>query len=140
MTEQKFIVGVDFDGTIFGDEFPDTGPPNMAVINKIKEFQKHKCEIVLWTCREGDFLLDAVEKCKNIGIEFDAINENSPSQVAHMKEMQELHGQKSYGEFAKRKIYANVYVDDRSPGSIDFFLRINVAATVEQFRKRHGYE
>lgn len=140
MTEQKFIVAMDFDGTIFGDKFPDTGPPNMAVIEKIKEFQRNNCEVVLWTCREGAFLVDAVEKSKSVGLIFDAVNENAPSQVAHMKEMLLLHGEKSYGEFATRKIYANVYVDDKAPGSIDFFLRINVPATCDNFRKRHGYD
>lgn len=38
--------------------------------------------------------------------------------------------------FATRKIFADLYVDDKSPGSIDFFLSIDVNKTCETFKNR----
>jgi len=134
MPDKKFVIAIDFDGTLFIDDFPKVGHPNMMVVNKLKEFRKQpNTEIILWTCREGRFLDDAIERCRSIGIEFDAVNENSPTQKLYAYEQSRLHNDNVYAEFSKRKIFAHIYVDDRSPGSIDYFLRINVYETCKNF-------
>ena len=38
--------------------------------------------------------------------------------------------------FATRKIFADIYIDDRSPGSIEFFLSIDVERTCKNYEKR----
>jgi hypothetical protein len=38
--------------------------------------------------------------------------------------------------FANRKIYANIYVDDKSPGSIEYFLKLNAVDVIQNKRKR----
>jgi hypothetical protein len=78
---------------------------------------------VLWTCREGNSLQEALERCEEIGLQFDAVNDNSPSQKKYMED------QKRKGEiFALRKIFADFYADD-SAHNLDFFLKIDVEKT-----------
>lgn len=101
-TQPQFnIVAVDFDGTLCVDCFPNIGAPNLALINTLQEWQLNKTKLILWTCRCGDALNDAVYWCKEHGLYFDAINENVP-------EIIEKYGSES------RKITADIYIDDKS--------------------------
>jgi len=126
-----FLIATDYDGTIFEGSWPEEGDPKQDVIDKLKAFKEEGAEIALWTCREGVSLEEAMKRCAEVGLEFDAVNENTPSQLAYMKKKVEE------GEvFATRKIFADIYVDDRAPGSIDYFLDIDVKATCDNFRKR----
>lgn len=100
----KFIA-VDFDGTLCINKFPKIGKVN-AINRKVHEVVKQlKSEghiLILWTCREdgpnGKYLKEAIEWCKTQGLEFDYINENPES---------------PWGD-TKRKIYADLYIDDKS--------------------------
>ena len=125
----SFILAMDFDGTLFEDDFPNIGPSKADIVAKVKEFKENGSEIVLWTCREGKFLDEAVEECKKVGIEFDAVNSNAPSQKKFMEEQMKL-GR----PLALRKIYANFYCDDKAL-NLDIFLKIDVKATCERFAK-----
>lgn len=91
------IIAVDFDKTLsLNAPYPDVGEPNLKLIdwlNQRKRFEGAK--IILWTCREGKPLEDAVEFCKSNGLTFDAVNENLPE----------------IG-FDCRKIVASMYIDD----------------------------
>lgn len=62
--------------------------------------------MVLITMREGEELQQAVEWCKEQGLEFDAVNDNLP----HMKE---------FFKNNPRKIFCNEYLDDTNIGGID---------------------
>jgi len=126
-----FEIAVDFDGTIFEDDFPGIGDPKTDVIDKLKAFKDHGAEIILWTCREEENLEKAVEACKEERLEFDAVNENSPSRKKMMEE-----SAKKGDVYGLRKIYADIYVDDKALGSIEFFLQIDVAATCESYEHR----
>lgn len=128
-----FILAMDYDGTMFeGQVYGELGTPRMDIINKVKEFQKTGlCEVILWSCRDAGPLQEAINRCKEYGIEFDSVNSNSLSQVMHMRRALQK-GQ----VFATRKIFADVYIDDRSPGSIEYFLAMNVEETVKRFEKR----
>jgi len=95
-----YIIAVDFDGTLFTDNFPKS---DQNVINKIKEFQKFGANVCLWTCRENSSLDKAVKKCKEHGLLFDAVNENFPVIKEYQKEMKV--------QMAFRKIFADIYVD-----------------------------
>lgn len=66
-------------------------------------------KLILFTCREGKPLEDAVEWCRNLGLVFDAVNENLPEGIAE------------YGSNC-RKVYADIYLDDRHFTS-DFLIR-----------------
>jgi hypothetical protein len=122
-----FVLAVDYDSTLFSGSYPEQGDPKQDVIDKVKEFKDNKAEIILWTCREGKSLKEAIERCKEVGLEFDAVNSNAPSQLKYMEE------KKKEGEiFATRKIFANFYLDDRAY-NIDFFLKIDAKSTCERF-------
>jgi len=125
-----FILAVDYDGTLFEGSWPEKGEPRQDVIDKVKEFKSHGAEIVLWTCREGISLDEALKRCKEVGLEFDAINVNAPSQLEYMAEKA-----KDGEYFANRKIFADFYLDDRSH-NVDFFLKINVKATCDSYKDR----
>ena len=129
-----FKVAIDYDSTLFHGSYPELGAPKEDVIAKAKELKKYGAELILWTCREGRALIEAKKRAKEVGLEFDAINANSPSQVAYMKKQWD---QSKNEIFAVRKIFADVYVDDRAPGSIDFFLKIDAQATCENFEERY---
>lgn len=94
----KPIVAVDFDGTLSLDsQYPDIGQFNKPLYEALMKLKGIGWSIVLWTCREGKELKEAVEWCKMNGLEFDAINEN-PSHVP----------------FKSRKVVADMYIDDRA--------------------------
>ena len=64
--------------------------------------------LILWTCREdvdGDptraYLQDAIDWCAERGLEFHHINENPSA---------------DFFEYIPRKIYADLYIDDRALG------------------------
>ena len=122
----SFILALDYDGCCVADEFPGHGEFKQDIIDKVKEFQKHGSDVILWTCREGEHLEGAVANCKKAGLEFTAINENTPATKKWLsKEDQPL----------SRKIHADFYVDDKA-GNLDIFLKIDVAATCKSFETR----
>lgn len=98
------IVAVDFDGTLCRDEFPEIGSPNYRMISLVREIIDAGHEVVLWTSRADDRLVEAVRWCEDRGLHFCAVNENAPSNQARYE-----------GEYPNgtRKVYADVYVDDK---------------------------
>ena len=121
-----FILAVDYDNTLF-----DGDVPKQDIIDKVREFKACGAEVAFWSCRsEGKVLEEALEKCRAAGLEFDAINDNVPSQKQYMEEQ--------YGKgnvFALRKIYADFYVDDKAY-NLDFFLEINAEETCKRFANK----
>lgn len=95
------IYAVDFDGTLCEDIFPGIGSPNMALINHLIKRRKQGNKIILWTCRVGKCLKEAVGWCRQYGLEFDTVNVNLP-------EMIEWYGNDC------RKVAADVYIDDKA--------------------------
>lgn len=92
---------VDFDGTLCENIWPDIGKPRHEVINWIKELQSRGHKMILWTCREGMLLVDALVWCADRGLFFDAVNDNL-----------EEHKKKFEGN--SRKILADFYIDDKA--------------------------
>jgi len=95
------IIAVDFDGTLCVDCYPHIGAPNASLIRILRELQLQQKKLILWTCRNGQALSDAISWCATQGLRFDAINENLP-------EIIEKYGSDS------RKITADIYIDDKS--------------------------
>lgn len=96
------IIAVDFDGTLSLGDWPGVGPPNKKIIDALLALQREGDKIILWTCRNGKELADAVEWCREQGIIFDAVNENLPEVL------------EAWGWQDTRKIFANEYWDDKS--------------------------
>ena len=99
---RKTIYAVDFDGTLSNGEYPNTGEPNLALIEYLKKKKDSgKAILILWTCREGDDLQKAIDFCKKYGLEFYYYNDNCKELI------------KKYNN-NNRKIYADVYIDDHA--------------------------
>lgn len=115
--DQKIdIIAIDFDGTITTKSaWPEIGDINPRVVRAIKNAQDQGVKFILWTNREDTntkypgCLTKALDFCKEHGIVFDAVNENLP-----------IVGE--YLDMNTRKITADYYIDDKSPGSIEWFL------------------
>ena len=95
------IYAIDFDGTLCQNAWPGIGEPKPEVIEHFKRLRNDGHKLILWTCREGVRLAEAVEWCASHGLYFDAHNENLP-------ELVELYGNDC------RKIGADFYVDDKN--------------------------
>lgn len=95
-------IAVDFDGTIVYDDFPGIGEPMSFAFETLRELQKQQHQIILWTYRTGYELDEAVEFCRENGIEFYAVNNSFPEE--------------EYDSGMSRKIHAHVFIDDRNIG------------------------
>lgn len=95
------VWAVDFDGTLCENRWPNIGLPNSELIALLRVAQRRGTKLILWTCREGEALDEAVAWCREQGLVFDSVNENLPSRVAYYRNN-------------PRKIGADLYIDDRS--------------------------
>ena len=99
--ETNEIYAIDFDGVLHLGTYPQIGEPNLGVIDKIKELQTQGKKIILWTCRTGKTLTEAVDWCGEYGLVFDAVNADVDGTEC-------------------KKVYADCYVDDRNMAIYDF--------------------
>jgi hydroxymethylpyrimidine pyrophosphatase-like HAD family hydrolase len=97
-------IAIDFDGTIVEYKYPDIGKEKLFAFETLRELQKQKHQLILWTVRTGKELDDAVQFCRERGIDFYAVNRNYPEEI--------------YDETTARKIYADIYIDDRNIGGL----------------------
>ena len=95
------IIAVDFDGTLCDEAWPGIGEVRKGVLEYVKHQKAEGASIVLWTCRRGERLEEAVRWCNDHGLELDAVNENLPDVIA------------VFGGDC-RKIYADEYVEDKA--------------------------
>ena len=98
------LIAVDFDGTIVEHRYPEIGKEIPFAISTLKRLQEEGHRLVLWTVREGALLNEAVEFCRQRGLEFYAVNANFPEEVANP------------GTTACRKLKADLFIDDRNVG------------------------
>ncbi|WP_421918799.1 BT0820 family HAD-type phosphatase [Marinifilum sp.] len=98
------IIAVDFDGTIVQHKYPQIGGEIPFAIQSLLELQKEGHQLILWTYRTGELLDEAVDFCENKGLEFYAVNKNYPEE--------------EFDESISRKIYADLYIDDRNIGGL----------------------
>ena len=102
MAESK-IIAVDFDGTIAEDAYPKVGRAKMFAFETLRKLQEDGHRLILWTYRHGKTLDDAVEFCRDNGIEFYAVNNS-------------FAGEEFDPEKASRKLNADYFIDDRNLG------------------------
>lgn len=100
------IIAVDFDGTIVTHEYPQIGKPIPFAIESLRKLQEDDHhQLILWSCREGSLLEEAVEYCRKKGLEFYAVNSNYPEEA-------------TTEQTAPRKLTADLFIDDRNLGGI----------------------
>lgn len=98
-------IAVDFDGTIVEHRYPAIGKEIPYAIETLKKLQQDRHQLILWTAREGQLLIDAVEFCKSRGLEFYAINSDVPNE-----------GWKDVAP--TRKLKVDMFIDDRNLGGL----------------------
>ncbi len=93
---RSVTIGVDYDGTVV-ENFSDTPLP--GAIQTLKDLKLQGHALFLWTCREGQWLEEAVQLLKANGIEMDGVNECYPKI-----------------NYRSRKLAVDVFIDDRNIG------------------------
>lgn len=94
-------IAVDFDGTIVEHAYPKIGKPIPFAFDVLKRLQTEcRCNLILWSVREGTLLDEAVEFCRKNGLEFYAVNANYPEEKRD--------------DMQSRKVVADLYIDDRN--------------------------
>lgn len=99
-------IAVDFDGTIVENRYPEIGDERMFATETLKMLIQDRHRLILWTCREGRLLDDAINWCKERGVEFWAINKDFPEE--NITKNQQF----------SRKIKADLFIDDRMVGGL----------------------
>lgn len=94
------VIAVDFDGTIVKHKYPAIGKEIPYAIETLKFLQQRGHKLILWTYRSGEELEKAVAFCKKRGLIFHAVNNNFEGE--------------EFDNTYSRKIYADVYIDDRN--------------------------
>jgi hydroxymethylpyrimidine pyrophosphatase-like HAD family hydrolase len=102
LNENSKVIAVDFDGTIVEHRYPAIGKEMLFAFATMKALQQKGHKLILWTIRTGDLLQDAVNYCKENGVEFYAVNKNYPEEELDAK--------------TSRKLNADIFIDDRVVG------------------------
>ena len=115
-------IAIDFDGCLCTNAYPEIGEPNWPVIRRALAEQKAGTGLILWTCREGNLLQEAVTACEGWDLAFDAVNESLPDWI------------EEFGT-RPRKVGASEYWDDKA---VQMPLLPNAPLTLEELREMDG--
>ena len=100
------IIAVDFDGTIVEHKYPAIGEEIPFAIETLKMLRQDGHRIILWSVREGELLDDAVNWCRERGLEFYAVNRDYPEETM------------DNNPHWSRKLKVDVFIDDRNIGGL----------------------
>lgn len=98
-------IAIDFDGTIVFNCYPSIGTLRPDAKRYINALHAEGHYIIIWTCRTGVRLIEAINFLLSAGIKFDRINSGNPDNIA------------AYGGEGS-KLFADVYIDDRQVGGL----------------------
>lgn len=99
-------IAVDFDGTIVKHRYPDIGPEIPFAIETLLKLQEEGHKLIMWSVREGELLDEAVEWCRERGLEFYAVNRDYPEEDTE-----------NNNHFS-RKLKVGIFIDDRNLGGL----------------------
>ena len=99
-------IAVDFDGTIVEDRYPKIGAERPFATQTLRMLMQEHHRLILWTVREGELLDEAIEWCRQRGVEFYAVNKDFPEEDAERN------------RHFSRKIKADLWIDDRNVGGL----------------------
>ena len=99
-------IAVDFDGTIVEHRYPEIGEEIPFAIDTLKMLIKDHHRLILWSVREGKLLDDAVNWCKERGVEFYAVNRDYPEETL------------DNNQHFSRKLKVDLRIDDRNIGGL----------------------
>lgn len=99
-------IAVDFDGTIVEHRYPKIGEEVPFATETLRMLIKDGHKLILWSVREDELLEEAVQWCRERGVEFYAVNKDYPEEKAE------------YNNHFSRKIKADLFIDDRNIGGL----------------------
>jgi hypothetical protein len=99
-------IAVDFDGTIVEHRYPRIGEEIPFAIDTLKMLIQDRHKLILWSVREGKLLDEAVEWCRERGVEFYAVNRDYPEETTENN------------QHFSRKLKVDVWIDDRNLGGL----------------------
>ena len=100
-------IAIDFDGTIVEHRYPEIGEEKPFATDTLKMLIKDRHKLILWTVREGHLLDEAIEWCRQRGVEFYAVNHDYPEE------------KKENNQHYSRKLNSiDVWIDDRNIGGL----------------------
>lgn len=99
-------IAVDFDGTIVEHKYPKIGEEIPFATDTLKMLIKDHHKLILWSVREGELLDEAVEWCRNRGVEFYAVNRDYPEETL------------DNNQHFSRKLKVDMFIDDRNVGGL----------------------
>ncbi len=108
MKKKNLIFAVDFDGTLVEHNFPNIGATKTDVLEFVRKLQAQGHKFILFTCRNGASLQEAINWCIDRGIPPDAVNDD----VKSIKES-------AFGKEKSVKPFAHYYVDDCAVSIVD---------------------
>ncbi|MBR1498568.1 MAG: hypothetical protein IJ615_02925 [Bacteroidaceae bacterium] len=122
-------IAVDFDGTIVEHRYPEIGKELPFATQTLKMLIEDRHKLILWSVREGKLLEDAVEWCRQRGVEFYAVNKDFPEEDL------------SKNQHFSRKLKADLWIDDRNVGGLPdwgtIYQMITERKTYEQVLMEH---
>ena len=104
-------IAVDFDGTIVEHRYPEIGEELPFATETLKMLIRDHHRLILWSVREGKLLDDAVNWCKERGVEFYAINRDYPEETI------------DNNQHFSRKLKVDLWIDDRNIGGRPLYRR-----------------
>lgn len=99
-------IAVDFDGTIVQHHYPAIGPEIPFAVQTLKMLTDEGHRLILWSVREDKLLDEAVEWCRQRGLEFYAVNRDFPEEDI----TKNIH--------FSRKLQVDMFIDDRNVGGL----------------------
>lgn len=99
-------IAVDFDGTIVEHKYPAIGEEIPFAVDTLKMLIRDRHKLILWSVREGHLLDEAVEWCRERGIEFYAVNKDYPEETT------------DNNQHFSRKLKVDIFIDDRNLGGL----------------------
>ena len=99
-------IAVDFDGTIVEHAYPKIGRELPFATETLRMLLKDHHRLILWSVREGELLDEAINWCRDRGVEFYAVNRDYPEE------------EPSKNNHFSRKLKVDMFIDDRNVGGL----------------------
>lgn len=100
-------IAIDFDGTIVEHRYPEIGKELPFATETLRMLIADRHKLILWSVREGELLDEAIEWCRERGVEFYAVNRDYPEEQGT-----------SNNNHYSRKLKVDVFIDDRNLGGL----------------------
>ena len=122
---KKFVLAIDFDGTIATESFPEVGTLIKDADVIIRKLYEEGHDVIINTCRTGRFEGMAQDFLDENNIPYHYINNNLPRMIEFYKQ-------------DCRKISADIYIDNRNIGGLPSWKDIYNQIQIMSYEQQEG--